>query len=914
MEDYRTKLGINTSDYESGLDSAKKKTEQFQDTADKTGKSLKDLENKSRTAGQILKDISGSEQAAKGMTNYRSQLMKVTKQIQDLTITYRQMDDAMKNSDIGRETAAKIQELTEKASMYKDAINDVQQEITKLASDTAVWDGMRQGIDMVSSSLQAFAAAGILGQKSTDELVKVIAKLKGIEAATNAVIKIGNALQKNSALMASITTIQTKALARAKALETTATKGATAAQRVFNAVAKANPYVLLAAAIIAVGTALIAFAKHSKEATEAEKKHQEQLEKEKEKTDAWASTVGTKVGDVLAKYKLLQIEWGKLSTAHQKQQWIKQNQTEFNNLGLKINDVISAEKAFVSNTDAVVEALKKRAMVMAKQTQLTDLYRQLMEEQVRADAEYERLRKEYRQDYNEEISPRTQGNFGTRKIGQSHLNSRTGQRESGAYYYTEQGAANANKKIYAQTHANVQRIQGEIDKLAANIADELDLSSVLTSGTTTTTTLPVEIKPEAGSLAAAQKIVSELQQKLNNMSPDNPEFEKTKSELEAAKKTVEEIQEKLKTLVPEPDPLKDLVHGSLTEANYFVTSLTEQLKGMSPDNDEFQETLDLLNVWKKRQQEINNLINGTKEETAQVESNIDKIIREYNELTTSARNINELFKLGAISSSDAQKLLDDINKKLEALGVTVRVNLEINEYGEFKNKFDKITSAVTSPMNAIKNLGDTWNSMTEKLEDPDATPWEQFWAVFSMGESIISAVSTALSVMSTITELLTAAKTANATATAAETTATIADTAATEANTGAKIGEAAATGAVTATEAGESVASVPIAGPILAAAAILAILGVVLGVISSLSAFADGGIVNGHSYTGDKILARVNSGEMILNQKQQERLWDQMNRTQMIETQPLTGDVKFKIHGTDLVGVLNNYSTKQKHI
>ena len=41
--------------------------------------------------------------------------------------------------------------------------------------------------------------------------------------------------------------------------------------------------------------------------------------------------------------------------------------------------------------------------------------------------------------------------------------------------------------------------------------------------------------------------------------------------------------------------------------------------------------------------------------------------------------------------------------------------------------------------------------------------------------------------------------------------------------------------------------------------------------------FADGGIVPGSSMSGDKVLARVNSGEMILNQSQQARLFDQIS-------------------------------------
>ena len=41
--------------------------------------------------------------------------------------------------------------------------------------------------------------------------------------------------------------------------------------------------------------------------------------------------------------------------------------------------------------------------------------------------------------------------------------------------------------------------------------------------------------------------------------------------------------------------------------------------------------------------------------------------------------------------------------------------------------------------------------------------------------------------------------------------------------------------------------------------------------------FADGGIVGGHSYHGDQVAIRANSGEMILNGKQQKNLFDMIN-------------------------------------
>lgn len=77
----------------------------------------------------------------------------------------------------------------------------------------------------------------------------------------------------------------------------------------------------------------------------------------------------------------------------------------------------------------------------------------------------------------------------------------------------------------------------------------------------------------------------------------------------------------------------------------------------------------------------------------------------------------------------------------------------------------------------------------------------------------------------------------------------------------------------------------------------------VLSVISTAKnafagSFADGGIVGGNSYSGDRLWARVNSGEMILNRSQQAAL---MNG----------GNVKFVIEGSQLKGVLDNYESIQ---
>ena len=88
-------------------------------------------------------------------------------------------------------------------------------------------------------------------------------------------------------------------------------------------------------------------------------------------------------------------------------------------------------------------------------------------------------------------------------------------------------------------------------------------------------------------------------------------------------------------------------------------------------------------------------------------------------------------------------------------------------------------------------------------------------------------------------------------------------------------------------------------------AAILSIVGIITSIFASLPKFASGGIIGGASRYGDNVLARVNSGEMILSTRQQQNLFD------LIDNGIINGGaeqtVNFKIKGQDLYGTLKNY-------
>ena len=84
----------------------------------------------------------------------------------------------------------------------------------------------------------------------------------------------------------------------------------------------------------------------------------------------------------------------------------------------------------------------------------------------------------------------------------------------------------------------------------------------------------------------------------------------------------------------------------------------------------------------------------------------------------------------------------------------------------------------------------------------------------------------------------------------------------------------------------------------MAAVGLVGILSIVSAAKSSFAgSYADGGIVGGSSYSGDRLWARVNSGEMILNQNQQAALFGGGG-----------GRVQFVIEGSQLKGVLDNFN------
>lgn len=109
-----------------------------------------------------------------------------------------------------------------------------------------------------------------------------------------------------------------------------------------------------------------------------------------------------------------------------------------------------------------------------------------------------------------------------------------------------------------------------------------------------------------------------------------------------------------------------------------------------------------------------------------------------------------------------------------------------------------------------------------------------------------------------------------------------------------------------AANAGAEAAKTPGFGWLTAAAAIAS----VIAAFAAIPKFANGGIINSPFTSGDRVLARVNGGEMILNKHQQSTLFNLLDNGIMGGL----NQVQFKISGKELVGVLENYNNRMSKL
>lgn len=464
----------------------------------------------------------------------RQQLRSVREEIATLLLAYRSLTDQEKQTAQGKELARHIDELTEKAGELNDAIADTSRAVTNAASDSRGFDQLAGGIQLVVDGFGlATAGAQALGLSESD-LMEVQTQLQTALVASNALTSMQVNLQKQSALMQGVNVIQTKAAATAETIRTwavgrgvIATKAATIAQAAFNAVAKANPYVLLAMAVVTVVGALYAFAKGNEAAKKAEEERQAQLERTKEINEGIARSIGESAGSQIAAYNKLQRAWKALGDDMAKRRkFVDENKKAFQELGLSVNSVKDAEEALVNNTSNVVQSFILRAKAAALDKAVTQAYSTMLERQdlARRNARYTV------KSQGDEISyadAQARGMAGVRAVPHEHVRANGGGATMSSwttytYEVSDAGAYNAasnrlalearDREIQAAT-AEADRRVNDLQKEIGATEEALDALKIpqMTGGGGTTSTTSTTNTTKEDRLEAARKEAEELQ-------------------------------------------------------------------------------------------------------------------------------------------------------------------------------------------------------------------------------------------------------------------------------------------------------------------------------------------------------------------------------------------------------------------
>ncbi|QIG88357.1 hypothetical protein G6R40_01210 [Chryseobacterium sp. POL2] len=353
-DNLREKLSSVKTEMEALMLSGKGQSEEYEELKGKA-------QEYSQMIVQVAKDIKPLEEKN---TTLQSKLRAVKEEMLQLAAA-------------GEKDSAQYNELRKQAIAYQSELQQMNKELKSLSGSTSI-TAMVNSLGLLSGGLSAANGFMAMFAGNNENLDKIMVRLQATMSAAIGIQQIQNSLAKESGVIQSVVAVQTLAKAKAEALATKNTIGATIAQRAFNLVAKANPYVLLAAGLVTVVGALVMFSGKTKKAAE----DQEKLNK--------ATADGA--AENIVKYKQLQTAWNALGGDLKKQQkYIEENKDKFHELGREVNNVNEAEKFFNTNSNDFIESLKLRAEAAAHAQIAVEKYK----EAILADKEIEQFDKDW---------------------------------------------------------------------------------------------------------------------------------------------------------------------------------------------------------------------------------------------------------------------------------------------------------------------------------------------------------------------------------------------------------------------------------------------------------------------------------------------------------------------------------------
>ena len=777
-------LELNAKGYTQGINEAKNATAQYTNA---TVDLKKETEDYLSQFGSLRKQLRGAKQEAFNLAAQFSQLSAVEK-----------------DSELGQQLAGELQFAIEKAAELEDVMSDTQDAIRNAASDTAGLDAFKESLEVGKDLATAYI--GVLGKLTGSEeaLKNALSSLAIVQGSFNAVIKTTSMLQKNSATMIALQRAGVLSLAQAEKVSAAAANASTIAYKGLGKAMKAIPFIAIAAAVLAIGKAIVDYATGANKATkEAEKLNKELTGTKKIINDlstAYNSNYASSLGKTLSLYKQLQTSYSKLSTQQEKSKWIKENTEKFKELGVSITNVNDADKILIKQSKDVIQAFKLRAEAAAEATRLQDLYVKRIEAETKARANA------------------SKNNFKAGDKVQTGDVERYGLQEGIDYkqykdtvgmFYTDAGAMKAMEASAARNIKKyTQDIDAEINASAERLAATTEkLNNVLTGSTNNNNT--------GGGSSKTKKDIDILPKanKVNKQIDDW--FKAYDKKIEAKTKEASEMN-------------YNVVGPSIN-----ILNSPQQIQGAE---NAIQQALQVDDI----EFDFSALPEAMQEAADEAVQSLDRLAEA---MAIAGQQRAKFLAAGdtkGVEEMDKQlsKLTEDYNKQSE----------EVDKYATRSKKIGKLTSAFGDVGNKVGELGSLFSQLGDATDDAGVKTMSIIaQAVATMALSFANALKNCGSWYEWLVFGVTG----------------------------------------------------------------MVQLASMVSQIKQLTAggYAEGGIIPGNSFAGDKVMAMVNSGEMILNTHQQKNLFDMLNGITGTGISSSKIELTGKIRGKDLLLVQKNYNT-----
>ena len=908
-------------------------------------KSVGDL---SKALDKASGDAGEFSSGLRGMSKYTDAFDKIAESSKPLKSQLREMQKILGEMEFkGLSGTDEFIRMAEQAGGMRDAMDDAAASVRYFADDikgisTAV--GLFEGVAGAVSLAQG--ALALFGDENK-EFEETIKKVQGAMALANGVQQVANTLNKNSTLVMGVANLQKRLAAKlardhatAVVGETTATKGATLATKALNVVLKANPIGLVITAITTLIGLFAIFRGETEEATTELGKLEDgsndlntalgrQMEAQEE--------TGKSAGELIGKYETLRMKYLACKSDMEITRFLQMNVDGFDSLGLNIKTAADAMDVFVKRTPQMRAALMQISVAKGMQKAMEEYTSQWAIEQAKAPSTLPSVSEGSRFKVNRTLSGRIiaygddEGWLKKAGITPDMFTDFNGSDNT--------ARLNAQGLSFARNYIISERIKLENERTALfnETLNKLMDSWMKAEERAEQMARATGIDFFNGEIVSSKNTPSKASAKSGTSKA--PGKNATRVEAKKAKEIVKKELTELQKLEAQRDEIaQKLRRPDLTE--YERSDLEAKLNELNEDIDfrknwvkdrqfvfelpdnavdiDFAGKFDInkKDFEKKAQEAIND---ESKVTSFRVEPRTYFTTEQWNTIQhkesvlsnaqTGISQVQGWLDAGIIGRDKAQELIDAFNTQLKIEGLDpIEVKLDAEDA---KATLQDIGSMWSS----VKGVGDAVEQLTEGLSG-NLSAWETIKLVMDSFLSAAQGIDGIIQLIDRFTEstkVSTATTEAQTQATQAQTMATATDTAASEVKAAANAGEAVTNATKEGTKAGWP-------GLLFAIPAALA---AVMAGLAMAGAFAEGGIVGGTQKQGDRLLARVNSGEMILNTRQQANLFRLLNsgidgqRVRMprafinpLAVQPQQPQaVRFEIDGRKLVGVLSNETT-----